>query len=254
MKRIVLVEDERDILDVLEFNFRSAGFEVESATTGRAGLALIERSPPDLLILDLMLPDVSGQEVCRIVRSSPRSRNTPILILSALSAEIDKVVGFEIGADDYVTKPFSVRELLLRTRGLLRRTEKPAGVPEEALLFGQLRIAPQAHRVWVAEKEVHLTALEFQLLLTLLERRNRVQSRSVLLEHVWGLRSDITTRTVDVHVKRLREKLGDARHYVETVRGVGYRFSETPRESEDHFSTSDMDEPFIHRERLYRSS
>lgn len=239
MEKIVVVDDEQDILDVLEYNLTAAGYDVSTATTGSSALALIDRLRPDLVILDLMLPDISGTEICRTLRSTPQGKQLPVLMLSARGEEIDRVVGFEIGADDYVTKPFSVRELLLRVRALLRRSERNVSAKKGAPIhFGKLRIDRDAHRVWVDSEEVVLTALEFKLLVTLFERKNRVQTRSSLLEHVWGIHAHISTRTVDAHVKRLREKLGAARDYVETVRGVGYRFKESP----DAESQSDEDE------------
>lgn len=232
MTKIVLVEDEHDIIEILEFNFRAEGFEVSSAMSGRDGLTLVQNTKPDLLIVDLMLPDMSGNEICRTVRSSPLGKTLPILILSARGEEIDRVVGFELGADDYVTKPFSMRELMLRVRALVRRAQSIApGQADESIHFGPLQIDRHAHRLWVSGKEVALTALEFKLLVTLFERRNRVQTRAGLLEHVWGIHANISTRTVDAHVKRLREKLGTARDYVETVRGVGYRFKEDATEA-----------------------
>lgn len=228
MAKIVVVDDERDILEILEFNLRQAGHEVLTAASGRAGLELGLKRNPDLIILDLMLPDLAGTEVCRLIRGATEVRQVPILMLSARSDEIDRVVGFELGADDYVTKPFSVRELLLRVRALLGRTRPtPAARSATIMQFGRLRIDPDAHRAWVDQEELILTALEFRLLVTLFERRNRVQTRSSLLEHVWGIHAHISTRTVDAHVKRLREKLAGARDYVETVRGVGYRFKES---------------------------
>lgn len=239
-----MIDDERDIVDVLSYNLRAEGYEVGCATCGQEGLELIEQMKPDLVVLDLMLPDTSGTEVCRRLRATSYGKSMPVLMLSARGEEIDRVVGFEIGADDYVTKPFSVRELLLRIKALLRRTQKaPVRKRESHFVFGKLRMDREAHRVWIDGEELALTALEFKLLVTLSERKNRVQTRSSLLEHVWGIQAHISTRTVDAHVKRLREKLGAARDYVETVRGVGYRFKESPDEedSEDPGSRS-MDE------------
>jgi two-component system phosphate regulon response regulator PhoB len=183
-----------------------------------------------VIVLDLMLPDLSGTEVCRRLRDNPHTRAIPIIMCTAKGDEIDRVVGFEVGADDYVVKPYSVRELLLRIRAMLRRTQRTeAETP--SLRFGVLRIDHGAHRTWVDEQEVQLTALEFRLLTTLATRRGRVQSRETLLSDVWGIEADITTRTVDTHVKRLREKLGVAGRYIETLRGVGYRFKDSPDEA-----------------------
>jgi two-component system phosphate regulon response regulator PhoB len=181
---------------------------------------------PDLVLLDLMLPDVSGTEICRIVKSDPRTRHVPVMMLTAKGEEVDKVVGFELGADDYVTKPFSVRELVLRIRAVLRRAGTTA--PSTAALdpVGPLRVDVDAHRAYVADEEVVLTPLEFRLLVTFMSRVGRVQSREQLLTDVWEMSSEIETRTVDTHVKRLREKLGPARDLLETVRGVGYRLVE----------------------------
>jgi two-component system, OmpR family, phosphate regulon response regulator PhoB len=227
--RVLVIEDEPDLAAVLEYNLRQAGLEPRVAHTGREGLAQVERESPDLVMLDLMLPDMSGNEVCRELKASAKTRDIPVLMLTAKGEEIDRVVGFELGAEDYVTKPFSVRELMLRVQALLRRTRSvvPRAEPSELLAFGRLRVDRSAPRVWVDDAEVELTALELKLLLTLFDRKNRVQSRAVLLDDVWGIRADVTTRTVDTHVKRLREKLGVAGDYIETVRGVGYRFAET---------------------------
>ena len=181
-----------------------------------------------MVILDLMLPDLPGTEVCKSMKRDPKTKSIPILMLTAKGSEIDRVVGFELGADDYVVKPFSVRELILRIEAILRRGRSDESTTRASIEFGVLRVDLDAHRVWVADREVELTALEFNLLVTLYERRNRVQNRTTLLDDVWGIEASITTRTVDTHVKRLREKLGQAGDYIETVRGVGYRFAETP--------------------------
>jgi two-component system phosphate regulon response regulator PhoB len=227
MARILVIEDEADIRQVLEYNLRMAGHDVVAADRGHEGLRLVREQHPDLVLLDLMLPDVAGTEVCRSIKDDAAIRATPVIMLTARGEEIDRVVGFELGADDYVTKPFSVRELVLRIRATLRRNE--GKVPESSVVdFGNLRIDRDAHRIWVEGTEIELTALEFKLLVTLYDRRNRVQSRGALLDHVWGMDTKIATRTVDAHVKRLREKIGAARDYIETVRGVGYRFAETP--------------------------
>src|SRR6478736_6255332 len=174
------------------------------------GLAAVQKFAPDVVLLDLMLPDIPGTEVCRRIRGGEvGSRQPAVMMLTAKGEEIDRVVGFELGADDYVTKPFSVRELVLRIRATLRRNEGKA--PESTVVdFGSLRIDRDAHRVWVQDQEIELTALEFKLLVTLYDRRNRVQSRGALLDHVWGMDTKIATRTVDAHVKRLREKMGEA--------------------------------------------
>ena len=234
---ILVVEDERDLLTTMEFNLQQAGYETRGATTGAEALRLAEQIPqPDLVLLDLMLPDIAGTEVCRRLRASEDGRRTPVIFVTAKGEEIDRVVGFELGADDYVVKPFSVRELILRVRAVLRRAggpddavaDTPADDAEVFIDFGVLRIDEPGHRCWVNGDEVHLTALEFRLLTTFYERRGRVQSRERLLTDVWGYSADVTTRTVDTHIKRLREKLGEAAIYVETVRGVGYRFRERP--------------------------
>jgi two-component system phosphate regulon response regulator PhoB len=221
---IYIVEDEADIANALAYNLEREGYQTRHAATGRAALELLEREgPPELVVLDLMLPDISGTEVCRSIRSAERTRRVPVLMLTAKGEEIDRVVGFEVGADDYVTKPFSVRELMLRIRAILRRGAADEGDGGEQV-FGRLRVDAEGHRVWVDDEEIVLTALEFRLLTTLMGRRGRVQTRDTLLEDVWEMSGDVTTRTVDTHVKRLRQKLGIAGQYIETLRGVGYRF------------------------------
>lgn len=232
---ILIVDDEPDIVDLLEISLRREGFRTMSAGNAADALARAAEETPALVILDLMLPDVSGTEVCRRLRATPETKEVPIIMLSAKDDEIDRVVGFEVGADDYVVKSsFSVRELVLRVRAVLRRrSAKESGksdteAPEE-LVFEDLTIDEAAHRVWVEGEEVPLTATEFKLLITLARRTGRVQTRGVLLQDVWDMPPDLSTRTVDTHVKRLREKLGAAAGHVETVRGVGYRFNRSAR-------------------------
>ncbi|HXT97746.1 MAG TPA: response regulator [Polyangia bacterium] len=229
MARILVVEDEKDLQEVLSYNLRQAGHTPLVVGAGRDAISAVGQHRPDLVLLDLMLPDVSGVEICRRLKGDATTKDVPIVMVTAKGDEVDRVVGFELGADDYVVKPYSLRELLLRIDAVLRRrAPAPAGAGRGLLLFGQLRVDRDAHRVWVGEEEVTLTALELRLLSTLLERRGRVQSRPALLDDVWGMSGEVTTRTVDTHVKRLREKLGSAGPYIETVRGVGYRFTPAP--------------------------
>jgi len=227
---ILVVDDERDLVATLEYNLRKEGHETRAAFCGADALAEAGRTPcPDLILLDLMLPDMPGSEVCRALRAAERTRRIPVIMLTAKGEEIDRVVGFEVGADDYVVKPFSVRELMLRVRAMLKRAQRDDDDGKDAVLtFGPLRVDRVAHRAWVDGREITLTALEFNLLCTFMVRAGRVQTRDRLLADVWGIEADVTTRTVDTHVKRLREKLGDAGAYIETLRGVGYRFASKP--------------------------
>ena len=221
MPTILIVEDELDLQQILAYNLEHAGYAVRVAGTGRDALRLAQEEPPQLVLLDLMLPDMPGTQICKQLKEDPRTQAVPVVMLTARGEESDRVLGFELGADDYVVKPFSVRELLLRTQAILRRHAVPA---EDVLAVRELRLDRAAHRVWAEEREIKLTALEFRLLQLLLEERGRVLTRSLLLEKVWNIDAEITTRTVDTHVKRLREKLGSSGDYIETVRGVGYRF------------------------------
>ncbi|TMA28714.1 MAG: response regulator transcription factor [Deltaproteobacteria bacterium] len=227
-KSILIVEDEQDLVDLLSFNLRQAGYQTASAMTGEEALQKL-RDRPDLILLDLMLPDVQGTEICRAVKSATETRHIPVIMVTARGEELDRVVGFELGADDFVTKPFSMRELILRVRAVLRR-----GPPGEQEVIrekvGPIRVDLSAHRAYVDGEEVQLTALEFRLLTTFLSRIGRLQTRAALLRDVWGMSSEMQTRTVDTHVKRLREKLGKARELIETVRGAGYRMVD-PEES-----------------------
>lgn len=224
MANILVVEDEADLRLVIEFNLQKAGHDVRLASRGAEGLRMARENPPELVLLDLMLPDIGGLDVCRQIKEHPETKHAAVIMLTARGEEADRVVGFEMGADDYVVKPFSVRELLLRIDAIVRRTSVAPQAEGGMVEFGRLKMDRDAHRVWVDGEEIELTALEFKLLSTLYDRKNRVQSRTELLDVVWGIRADVTTRTVDTHVKRLREKIKGARDYLETVRGVGYRF------------------------------
>jgi len=219
-KKILVIEDEKDVADLLALNLRKAGFRISVAADGVNGLQKAREDRPDFIVLDLMLPRMPGLEVCKILRSDPSTSQIPILMLTAKADEVDRIVGLEFGADDYVTKPFSPREIGLRIRAILRRGEAPT----DSLTAGPISIDPARHEVRINNKPVHLTSLEFKLLRILLQRRGRVQDRDRLLNEVWGYESVIDTRTVDTHVRRLREKLGQVGGYIETIRGFGYRF------------------------------
>lgn len=228
MSTILIVEDEQDLAETVAYNLEREGYKTRRATTGKAGLEMAETEPDiALALIDIMLPDISGIEVCRKLRQSDGTKHLPIIMVTAKDTEIDRVVGFEVGADDYVTKPYSIRELLLRVRAMLRRHTMPK-IEHTELKFGVITVDNTAHNVRVADIEVRLTALEYRLLITFMERKGRLQTREVLLSDVWGIDAEVTTRTVDTHVKRLREKLGGAGHYIETLRGVGYRFRARP--------------------------
>lgn len=224
---ILVVEDEQDLATTIEYNLAQEGYRSKVAGNGGEALEIVNSAPlPDLILLDLMLPDMSGTDICRQLRAASHTRDIPVIMVTAKGEEIDRVVGFEVGADDYMVKPFSVRELMLRVRALLRRasgTTKKTNVLESS----DLRLDKLAHKVWVGEEEIRLTPLEFKLLALLMERRGRVQSRERLLADIWGIQQGVTTRTVDTHVKRLREKLGEASQHIQTLRGVGYRFEES---------------------------
>ena len=222
---ILVVEDEKDLLDLMLFNLKQGGFDTVAASDGQQALEVLRHRIPDLIMLDLMLPGVPGTEVCRQLKSSPRTKHVPVIMVTARGEEVDRVVGFELGADDFVSKPFSLRELLLRVRAVLRRgANGESDVLQEKV--GPLRIDPVAHRAFVGDEEIALTALEFKLLATFMSRVGRLQTRPALLRDVWNMNADLQTRTVDTHIKRLREKLGTGRDLIETVRGIGYRMVE----------------------------
>ncbi len=221
-KKVLVADDEADVLNLVCNNLKSAGFTPLQAEDGPTALEQAKAQMPALIVLDLMLPGMSGLEVCKALKAEPATKNIPILMLTAKAEEVDRILGFELGADDYMTKPFSPRELVLRVQSVLRRaTSQPEKA--EVLKLGDILVDRTRHAVSLRGKELDLTATEFKLLSTLIERRGRVQSRDVLLNDVWGYESVIDTRTVDTHVRRLREKLGKAADCIETIRGFGYR-------------------------------
>jgi two-component system phosphate regulon response regulator PhoB len=224
---ILIVDDEQDVLDLLVYNLQKAGFKIAAARDGATALQKARDEMPSLIILDLMLPQLDGTEVCRQLKADSKTVHIPIIMLTAKAEEVDRVVGLELGADDYVTKPFSPREMVLRVKTVLRRVGGKLG-PTEVLKFGDLMVNLPKHEVICRGKPIELTATEFKLLAMLMERRGRVQSRDRLLTDVWGYEGDVDTRTVDTHMRRLREKLGKTADCIETVRGVGYRFAEQP--------------------------
>ena len=221
---VFIVEDEPDLRDTLKYNLENEGFSVKAFSNGEDFLSSVDKNKPSLVILDLMLPGVSGLDVCRELRSNNNYDGIGIVMLTAKSEEIDRIVGFELGADDYVTKPFSVRELILRVKVILKKRTDD-GANEKILEFGPILMNLDAHEVSIDGNVVNLTALEFKLLKHLLKRKGRVQTRDQLLGDVWGYSSEVTTRTVDTHIKRLREKLGEPGDLIQTIRGVGYRFN-----------------------------
>ncbi len=239
---ILVVEDEADLAELIAFNLRQNAYEVTVSHEGKRALEILQRESIDLVLLDIMLPDILGTEVCRQVRKAPNLEHLPVVMLTAKGEEVDRVVGFELGADDYLTKPFSPRELVLRVSAVLRRFKAAAsaeapranavasgGADGGAKVLGPIRVDPERHEVYVGGEAVNLTALEFRLLLDLMAKPGRVQTREGLLDRVWGYAAGVGSRTVDTHVKRLREKLGVGGDVIETVRGVGYRVQDLER-------------------------
>ncbi len=223
--KVVIVEDEKDLAELLAFNLQKEGWQTIVALDGRRGLEMITDELPDLVILDLMLPELTGIEVCRLLRRQEKTAAIPVIMVTAKGEEIDRVVGFEVGADDYLVKPFSTRELLLRIKAILRRTAPPPN-EEKIIRLGLLSIDAERHRVTINDTEIPLTLTEFKLLTTLAGRPGRMQSRDRLLQDVWGYSSDADTRTVDTHITRLRSKLGAAGEMIRTVRGYGYKLEQ----------------------------
>ena len=225
MAKVLIAEDDVDLSTIVTFNLRKQGFEVVTATTGARALKVVRTEPLSCVILDLMLPEIDGLQVCKLLHNDPATKRIPVLMLTAKAADVDRILGLELGARDYVTKPFSPRELLLRVRNIVTPDSSGDDKPQ-TYTFGELHIDLPRHRVTVQRQHVELTATEFRLLTLLAERRGRVQSREQLLQDVWHYDTAIDTRTVDTHMRRLREKLGKAARFLDTVRGVGYRFTE----------------------------
>ncbi|OGC23271.1 DNA-binding response regulator [candidate division WOR-1 bacterium RIFOXYB2_FULL_42_35] len=224
MLNILIVEDEKDIVEVIEYNLKKEGFKVSKAFDGKKGLKLAQDKRPALIILDLMLPELDGLEVCKKLKGDVRTAEIPVIMLTAKGSEIDRILGLELGADDYITKPFSLRELIARVKAILKRCSQKANESQSVLRFADLEIDIDRHEIKSFGKIVELTAKEFALLRYLAENKDLVMSREKLLDYVWGIEVAIETRTVDVHVRRLREKLGKSGSHIKTLRGVGYKF------------------------------
>jgi two-component system phosphate regulon response regulator PhoB len=222
-KRILIVDDEPDVTELVGYQLRAKGFAVEALNDPTQSIAKIRALQPDLIILDVMMPNISGIQICRMLRADPKSKSIPVVFLTARAEEADRVLGLEVGGDDYICKPFSVKELTLRIQGLLRRSSEPSDDQPKHLEIGTIVLDNERHQVTVKGAPIELTATEFRLLRLLMERKGRVQTREHLLLNVWNYETEIETRTVDTHIRRLREKLGAEADLIETLRGVGYR-------------------------------
>jgi len=222
--KILMVEDEKDLVESIEYNLKKEGFVMLRAYDGKTGLRLAREKRPDLIILDLMLPEISGLDLCKILKKEKELAEIPIIMLTAKSSQVDKIIGLELGADDYLTKPFDMHELIARIKAILRRSAVKTRPVEPLFKFSDLEVDPTKHEVKVLGKMVDLTAKEFALLHYLIENQEKVCTRETLLDAVWGIQVAIETRTVDAHIKKLREKLGKASRHILTVRGVGYKF------------------------------
>jgi len=222
---ILIVEDDKHISKLIKFNLEKANYDCAIAATGEKALEALDDRPVDLIILDIMLPGMDGFGICRTIKEKEKLKNIPIIMLTAKGEEVDRIVGLELGADDYIVKPFSPRELVLRVKAILKRG-KAEDIKKDILSAGDITIDIPKHKVTVKGKVIDFTQMEFKLLVTLMERRSRVQTRDRLLSDVWDMDSSIDTRTIDTHIKRLREKLGKSGSFIETVRGLGYKFKE----------------------------
>lgn len=225
MKSVLIIDDEKDIVDAISYNLTKEGYSVSKSYDGISGLEAAKQKIPDLIILDLMLPMLSGIELFKLLKKDHKTENIPVIMLSAKGEESDKVLGLELGADDYVTKPFWMKELLARIKAALKRYGSKEEIHKSAIIFGDLEINLDEHTVKSGNKGINLTSKEFQLLVYLAENKERAYSRDKLLEIVWGIDTSVETRTVDVHIRRLREKLGKSGKYIKTLHGVGYKFS-----------------------------
>lgn len=229
-EKVLVVDDEEDLTELIAYNLERNGFEPIKALNGKDAIDLAKEHIPRLIVLDLMLPDVDGLEVFRVLKRNERTATIPVIMLTAKADEVDRVVGLELGADDYVTKPFSPRELMLRVKAILRRSTSESGTPSGIVEFGPIKLDPERFEVFINDSPVTLTSTEFKLLQELITRRGKVLTRTNLLENVWGYVHNVTDRTVDTHIKRLRQKIGPAgAAYIETIRGVGYRFADSER-------------------------
>jgi two-component system phosphate regulon response regulator PhoB len=224
-KSILIVEDETDIMNLIDWHLSAEGYITHKAADGPGGLEKAEEKLPDLILLDLILPGMDGLEVCKSLQRNARTKDIPVVMLTAKGEEVDRIVGFELGADDYIVKPFSPRELILRIRAILRRHEKEDTEPA-ILKYQDLHIDPDSYRVWLSGEEITLTVTEFNLLMELIQNQGKVRTRDQLLDRVWGYQFDGYARTVDTHIRRLRQKIGPYAAAIETVRGIGYRFKE----------------------------
>ena len=223
-KNILLVDDDQDLLSVLELKLKKEDYIIQIAKNGKAAIQSIQQKRPDLVVMDVNMPNMNGLDACKKLRSEDRTKNIPIILLTARDEEIDRILGLEFGADDYVTKPFNTRELILRIKNILKRTGEPQSTGKESYEVGCLKVDLSNHEVIVKDKQIQLTLTEFKLLTHLIESPGKIKSRDLLLEQIWEYSDGVFSRTIDTHIQRLRSKLKDAGPYIETVRGVGYRF------------------------------
>jgi two-component system, OmpR family, phosphate regulon response regulator PhoB len=230
-KKILIVDDEPDVADLVSYHLKAKGYQVETVNNPNVSIGTARSFLPDLVILDIMMPDLNGIQICRILRADPRLKNIPIIFLTAKGEETDRISGFESGCDDYICKPFSTKELILRVQSIFRRVVKSTSEEINRLQVGQIILDIECHVAAVLGRPIELTATEFKLLRLLMERRGRVHTREHLLINVWNYETEIETRTVDTHIRRLREKLGSEADWIETIRGVGYRMAERKAEA-----------------------